>query len=178
MALFLKHGFEETTIEQIAETAGISRRSFFRYFASKEDVVLGDLINRGHAVRAALVVRPADEAPWEAIRAALLALREDESIGTDPETELRIGRMLFQAPSLRARHLEKQLAWQELLVPELVKHLRGADGLDRTSAEHRAAAIVAAALSCLNVASETWVRLDGSVPLEDLWDEAVAEVRA
>ncbi|MFD3685532.1 TetR family transcriptional regulator [Nocardiopsis sp. NPDC058631] len=176
MALFLEQGFEETAIEQIAEAAGISRRSFFRYFPTKEDVVLGDMIDRGHRVSAALAARPAGEEPWAAVRAALLALREEGPF--DPAVDLRIARMMHQAPSLRARHLEKHLAWQELLVPELARRLRHTHGFDEVTAEHRAAAIVATALTCLDVATATWMRLDGEVPLEGLWDEAVAAVRA
>lgn len=176
MALFLERGFEETTIDQVAEAAGISRRSFFRYFATKEDVVLGDLADRGHRICAALAVRPPGEQPWEAVRAALLALRDEGPVDTD--AELRITRMLHGTPSLRARHLEKHLAWQEVLVPELARRLRGPDDPDGVAADHRAAAIIATALACLDVASETWLRLDGSVPLEQLWDEAVAAVRA
>ena len=175
MALFLDQGFQETTVDQIAEAAGISRRSFFRYFATKEDVVLGDLIDRGHRVRTALVARPPREEPWAAVRGALLALREEAA---EPETELRIGRMLFQSSTLRTRHLEKHLAWQEMLVPVLARRLIGAGDLDGPSADHRATAIIATALTCLDVATETWVRRDGDVPLEDLWDEAVAAVRA
>lgn len=176
MELFLEQGFEETTIDQIAEAAGISRRSFFRYFATKEDVVLGDLIDRGHRVRSALIARPPEEAPWAAVRAALLALREEPGAGS--ETELRIGRMLLEAPSLRTRHLEKHLAWQEMLAPELSRRLRTTTSLDGPSADHRATAIIATALTCLDVATETWVHRDGDVPLEDLWDEAVTAVRA
>lgn len=176
MALFLEHGFEETTVDQIVEAAGISRRSFFRYFATKEDVVLGDLIDRGHRVRAALAQRPPEEEPWPALRGALLALREENR--SETETDLRIARMLFRTPSLRARHLEKHLAWQEMLLPELTRRLRAAADIDEPSAAHRAAAIIATALTCLDVATETWVRRDGTVPLEDLWDEAVAAVRS
>ncbi|MFY7068405.1 TetR/AcrR family transcriptional regulator [Nocardiopsis changdeensis] len=176
MALFLDQGFEETTVDQIAEAAGISRRSFFRYFATKEDVVLGDMIERGHRIGAALAARPSGEEPWAAVRAALMALREEASGG--PEEELRIGRMLHGTPSLRARSLEKHLAWQEVLVPELARRLREAHGLDGVSADHRAAAIIATALTCIDVATDTWLRVDGAVPLEDLWDEAVAAVRA
>lgn len=175
MALFLEQGFQETTVDQIAEAAGISRRSFFRYFATKEDVVLGDLIDRGHRVRTALVARPPGEEPWVAVRGALLALREEAA---ETETELRIGRMLFQSPTLRTRHLEKHLAWQEMLVPVLAHRLSDTTDLDGPSADHRATAIIATALTCLDVATETWVRRDGEVPLEDLWDEAVAAVRA
>ncbi|MGW8529568.1 MULTISPECIES: TetR family transcriptional regulator [Nocardiopsidaceae] len=175
MRLFLERGFEETTIDQIAEAAGISRRSFFRYFGTKEDVVLGDLVDRGRRVRDALVERPPEEEPWEAVRASLLSLRTVQPVDTD--RELRIGQMLHRTPSLRARHMEKQLAWKELLVPELARRLRGADDPDGTAAEHRSAAIVATALACLDVASETWLRLDGAVPLEQLWDEAVSAVR-
>ncbi|QBI56433.1 TetR/AcrR family transcriptional regulator [Streptomonospora litoralis] len=176
MSLFLEHGFEETTVDQIAEAAGISRRSFFRYFATKEDVVLGGLIDRGHRVRSALAERPPEEEPWIAVRASLLALRDEAWAGT--EVDLRIARMLFQAPSLRARHLEKHLAWQDMLVPELTRRLRAAADIDEKRATHHAAAIIATALTCLDVATEAWVQRNGTVSLEDLWDEAVTAVRS
>ena len=54
MGLFLEQGFEQTTIDQIAAKAGISRRSFFRYFGTKEDIVLGDLAADGERMRDAL----------------------------------------------------------------------------------------------------------------------------
>src|ERR1044072_4048182 len=76
MRLFLEHGFEATTMEQIAGEIGISRRSLFRYFGTKEDIVLGDHAENGRTLRAALEARPADEPPWEALRAALKALVE------------------------------------------------------------------------------------------------------
>ena len=63
MRLFLEQGFEQTTIDQIAATAGISRRSFFRYFGTKEDVVLGDLARDGERVREALAAVPLTTGP-------------------------------------------------------------------------------------------------------------------
>ncbi len=173
--LFLTQGFEATTVDQIAEAAGISRRSFFRYFATKEDVVVGDLVDRGRLVLEGLLERPVDEDPWESLAAALRAMAA--ATGSTEESALGIARLLHDEPSLRARHLEKHLAWQRLLVPEVARRLRVVDGEDAPRTEHRAAAIVACVLACLDTASDAWVRLDGAVSLEALWSEAVAAVR-
>jgi AcrR family transcriptional regulator len=53
MRLFLDHGFTQTTTEQIARAAGMSQRSLFRFVQTKEDLVLGDLLETGHKVLAA-----------------------------------------------------------------------------------------------------------------------------
>lgn len=131
MRLFVEQGFEATTIDQIAADTGISRRSFFRYFASKEDVVLGELFDRGGIVATALAGRPPGESPWDAVKAALLELQRVTR--ASDESELQLGRMLYDTPTLRARHLEKQLAWQDLLVPILSERIRStgrATGID------------------------------------------------
>ena len=172
MRLFLGRGFEATTMEQIANEVGISRRSLFRYFGTKEEIVLGNLVEAGMAVRDALEARPAGEPPWEALRAALESLTLEP--GYSPERKLEISKMLYGTPSLRAAHLEKQLRWQELLVPNMQKRLGGVAG-DRSGP--RAQAIVACALTCLDVAVETWTRSDGEEDLARLYDRAVAAVR-
>lgn len=168
--LFLRQGFEETTIDQILERVGVSRRSFFRYFGTKEDVILGDLVNRGALIAEALSYRPAEEGPWEAIRAAFKEAQEISLFGK--QETLALGRMLFDTPSLLARHLEKRLRWQELLVPLIAARLpaEGDPGL-------QAHAIVASALSCLDAASRAWVQSGGQAELSDLYDQAVHAVR-
>ncbi|MFC8192127.1 TetR/AcrR family transcriptional regulator [Cellulomonas sp. NPDC057328] len=173
--LFVTQGFEATTIDQIAAAAGISRRSFFRYFASKEDVVLGDVVERGHLLRDVLAQRPPDEDPWQSIAAAFRALRE--RVGDPTDAEIRVTRLLHDEPALRARRLEKQLAWQEQLVPVLAQRIAARDGVGDGTARHRAAALVACALACLDTAVETWLRTDREGDLEDLWLDAVAAVR-
>ena len=172
MRLFLERGFEATTMEQIANEAGISRRSLFRYFGTKEDIVLGNLVEAGLAVRDALEARPAGEPPWEALRAAFASLALDPRYS--PERNLAISKMLYGTPSLRAGHFEKQLRWQELLVPNIRMRL-GAETGD--AADPRAEAIVACSLTCLAVANEIWTRSDGEADLARLFDEAVAAVR-
>src|SRR6187402_1165028 len=61
MELFLANGFEATTLDDIAAAAEISRRSFFHYFASKEDVVLAWQDGSTGAMIAAIAARPAEE---------------------------------------------------------------------------------------------------------------------
>lgn len=62
-ALFRTNGFSETTVAQIAEAAKVSERTFFRYFASKEDLLLEDTINLFAAVEEEMVKRPVAEWP-------------------------------------------------------------------------------------------------------------------
>lgn len=172
LGLFLAHGFDATTIDQIVAAVGVSRRSFFRYFGTKEDIVLGNLVDRGEMIATALAERPTEEGPWEALRGAFHA--SQNATMPDKASDLALGRMLWDTPSLHARHLEKRLRWQELFVPILVRHLPG----DVTTKGLRASAIVSSALACLDAASEAWVLSDGDLDLSDLYDEAVAAVRA
>ena len=170
--LFLEQGFEATTVDQIVAEAGISRRSFFRYFGTKEDILLGRLAGQGPQLQAALEARPPEEGPWEALRAALWTL---QPIGSTPQEQIAIGRMLHDTPSLRARSAEKHLGWQRLLAPEIRRRL-GADPDD--GSDPRADAIVASALACLDVVGEIWARSNGTLDLGELADAAIAAVRA
>jgi AcrR family transcriptional regulator len=171
MELFLRHGFEATTIDDIAAAAGISRRSFFRYFGTKEDIVLGDLAAQGELIRRELEARPATEDAWTAL---LNALRDAPRPGQDEATTLKISKMLYGTPSLRARSIEKHLQWQALLTPEIRRRLGVAPNDEH---DLRADAIVACVLSCLDVAGEAWTRGDGRESLEELVMSAVAAVR-
>lgn len=171
LEMFSTDGFDETPIDRIVETVGVSRRTFFRYFGTKEDIVLGDLIARGEVIAGELAARPAGESPWEALRAALHASRA--TTVPDMDAALALGKMLYATPSLRARLMEKRLRWQEMFVPLLAARMDG----PAESATLRATAITAAALACLDTASEAWITSDGAGDLADLYDEAVAAVR-
>ncbi|NJQ15831.1 TetR/AcrR family transcriptional regulator [Streptomyces bohaiensis] len=172
MRLFTEHGFDATTVDQIAAAAGISRRSFFHYFGSKEDLVMGDTAAIGESVRAALEARPAEESAWAAIREAFLLLRSTH--GTVKE-QLVLARLYHDAPTLRARHLEKHLRWQELLAPDIQRRL----GLPATETpDPRARAFVAAALACLDAAVDAWAESGGAADPVQLFDEATALLRA
>ncbi|MCI4656691.1 TetR/AcrR family transcriptional regulator [Cryobacterium zhongshanensis] len=171
MRLFLDQGFERTTIDQIASTAGISRRSFFRYFGTKEDIVLGDLASQGERMRDALEKVPLTVGPWEALRQALHAV---DALEFDPGVTLKIATMMYGTPSLRSRSIEKHLHWQSLLVPDIRRRLGLADD---DASDPAPAAIVASSIACLDAAGELWVTGGGVGDLAALYDRAVAAVR-
>lgn len=172
MQLFVEQGFEATTMDQVADAAGVSRRSLFRYFSTKEDVVLGHLVEAGLVVKEALEARPLSEPPWQALRAALasVALRP----GYSEERNLAVCKMLYGSPTLHAAHLEKQLRWRELLVPNIAHRL---GDVGWTAPDPGPDAIVASVLACLDSATEAWTRLDGHADLGALFDRAAAAVR-
>lgn len=146
--LFVEHGFDEVTVEQIATAVGISTRSFNRYFPTKEDAVLGDAAAWGLVVRDTFTARPDDESVWQSLRHAYAALLSASDGGGDREK--RAMRVLRSAPSLRARNLEKHLHWADMLAPLVAERL---DGDDTTL---RAYAIVQASIACFEAALNAW----------------------
>ncbi|WP_144710416.1 TetR family transcriptional regulator [Curtobacterium pusillum] len=157
VARFDRDGFDAVTVEQIAAEVGISARSFHRYFPAKEDTVIGDPRRHRGVLADALRERPADEPVWESLREAFagMMVRADE----DPEYGRRSVRVMTSTPSLRARNLEKHLAWADVLTPLVVDRLRGSD-----QPELRAAVLVQAALGCFDVAIDRWSVTDEDAP--------------
>jgi AcrR family transcriptional regulator len=172
MDLFLERGFDATTMDDVATATGISRRSLFRYFATKEDIVLGNLAELGRTSQAALEARPLSEPPWAALRAAFHTLIEDPEYSL--ERTINVSKMLLEAPSLRARYVEKHLQWMELLVPNITRRLGAEPG---EVPDPRAQALVGSALACLDAATQAWVRHGGKADIEEIYDEVVAAVR-
>ena len=99
LSLFIANGYEATTLEAIASAAGISRRTFFYYFKSKDDILLSLQSGLVNALHAALKDEPLDESPLDAVRNALLKIfaryRSDEMIVID--------RLMRSSETLRVR---------------------------------------------------------------------------
>lgn len=170
--LFLERGFADVTVDEICARAGISSRSFFRYFATKEDTVLGRLAQAGTRLQAALEARPAAEAPWDALRAAfrvLIAEFAESGVALRATT-----RLLLETPGLRARQLERQLYWQDLLIPDIARRIGSGPSGTR---ELRARALVASALACLDAAGVAWATAEDGSRIETFLDAAFDAVR-
>lgn len=123
-------------------------------------------------MRAALEDIPLSVPPWEALQEALW--RVDGST-QDPDVALKVARMMYETPSLRARSIEKHLRWQEQLVPNIRLRL----GIDPDDASDPAPdAVVASAIACLDVAGQTWARSNGSTDLRAVYRRAAEAVQA
>jgi AcrR family transcriptional regulator len=167
--LFAAKGYDDTTLDEVAAAAGVSRRTLFNYFRNKEDLALSGLSEQGELIAARFAERPADEDVWASLRAAFQVLEEIEMTA---ERRLEMITLLFGNDTLRAGHAEKQGRWQDLLAPLIEPRLPDSD---RRALQARA--IAAAAITCLQAANEEWARLGGQVDLFDLYDAAVGAVR-
>jgi AcrR family transcriptional regulator len=171
LRLFSEQGYDETTIAQIAREAGVSQRTLFRYFGTKEDLLGGNQLRFGQVLTETISEQPAEAGVWEALRAgiaAVLALHDSR------EQALERFRLLHNTPSLRAGWLEKQLQFQEDLLPLVAARMNIAAG----SADPRARAVIATAFACLDAASMTWAGTDGKADIMDLYDDCLAAVRS
>ncbi|MET8253412.1 helix-turn-helix domain-containing protein [Micromonospora sp. NPDC005197] len=170
LRLFTEQGYDETTIAQIAREAGVSQRTLFRYFGTKEDLLGGGQDRFGQVLMDTIGEQPADSGVWEALRAgvaAVLALHDSR------EQALERFRLLHNTASLRAGWLEKRLRFQENLLPLIETRMDAAT--DKEGAKARA--VIATAFACLDAASMTWVANDGKGDIMDLYDECLAAVR-
>lgn len=75
--LFAENGFDEVTVEEIAQAAGVSRRTFFRYFESKDDLLAQNVVNYGRSLSAAIRGCPKGASPLETIRETVLAIAKE-----------------------------------------------------------------------------------------------------
>jgi AcrR family transcriptional regulator len=167
--LFAERGFDETTIEDIVEQVEVSPRTFFRYFDSKEDVVIGFFDDMGLELRAMLEARPADEPPFEALRAALgslIDLYEERA-----ERVMAAKRLAHETPAIRARLLDKHARWENWVTEVLCDRL----GEPEQDDPH-ARLIAAVALAAYGTAVNSWCTVEGRQDLHALVDDALREV--
>ncbi|MFD5386975.1 TetR/AcrR family transcriptional regulator [Streptomyces sp. NPDC127074] len=170
LRLFTEQGYDETTIAQVAREAGVSQRTLFRYFGTKEDLLGGSRDRFGQILADTISEQPANAGAWEVLRAGLAAVL---ALHDSREQALERFRLLHNTASLRAGWLEKQLRFQENLLPLIEPRMDAATGNEGAKAR----AVIATALACLDAALTTWVANDGKGEIMDLYDECLAAVR-
>jgi AcrR family transcriptional regulator len=117
LVLMARDGYGATTMAAIADAAGVSRRTVFRYFADKEEVVFADDPHHIGAILAAVDEAPPDLPPLVVMRRAGLAFAAE--IGRSPKEIGRWTAIVGGEPALQARYLAKQRRWEERITERL-----------------------------------------------------------
>ena len=168
LELFLANGFDETTLDAIAEAADISRRTFFYYFKSKEDIVLAYQQGSMERLRDTIASESTDRPPLDVVRTALLKLASEYSA----EAMIPIDRLMISTESLRARKQASYIAQEQALFEALCE-------LWPQQRRRGALRIVAmVSIGAMRLSIEAW-RQDGSKrPIKDYLQEAFANLKA
>ncbi|MET8014134.1 TetR family transcriptional regulator [Streptomyces sp. NPDC005266] len=155
LELFTRQGYERTTVDEIAEAVDVSQRTFFRYFANKEEVAFATHDSAESHFFAALRRRPADEAPLAALRGAFLDAWSDmdETVGqmVPPELHMRMYRVIESTPALLAVHLRRISEMEDRMAREIARR----EGLD-IDKDPRPRLVVAMLGGVLRVAGKLW----------------------
>jgi AcrR family transcriptional regulator len=168
MALFLDRGFEATTLDDIAAAADISRRSFFHYFASKEDVVFAWQEESTAALIAAVAARPANESMLAAAENAIYAMVRQ----LKPGEAIAIARLKRDNPALQARDQVKH----EKLERALAEALGNRAGHKTQKLQARLVAMIAT--GAMRIAGEFWAAEGAHENPEALVKRTFAAIRA
>ena len=169
--LFLERGYEQTTVDDIVALAGVGRRSFFRYFPSKEDVVFPDH-ERCLADMTAFLADSGDEdEPVQRVcEAARLVLR---MYAENPTFSVQRYRLTKKVPGLRAYELSVVWRYERALAEHLRARFAG-----RRDGTLQADVIAAAVVAAHNNALRSWLRSDGKGDSDAAVDHALGYVRS
>jgi AcrR family transcriptional regulator len=165
LRLFAQQGYDATTVEQIAAAAEISPSTFFRYFKTKEDVVVEDEYDP--MLVAAMEAAPADLAPVPAIRHALRAAFSQIDAAAQRKV-LERTKLILSVPALRARSLDNLNATINIMAEPMARR-SGRDPKD-----FRVRAFAGACIGAWLASLQEWIDSDGDQNLADLMDEALA----
>jgi AcrR family transcriptional regulator len=112
---FVAEGFDAVSIESLAHAAGVSRRTFFRYFPTKDAVVFAD--NSARLAHFEALVEAGSGAAWARVRAGLLSLAE--AFEADRDALLAWHRVVQGSSLLLARDLEQDMRWEAVIAHAL-----------------------------------------------------------
>jgi AcrR family transcriptional regulator len=167
MQLYTERGFEQVTVAEIAERAGLTARTFFRYFTDKREVLFGGSAALQEHMVNALEAAPESASPMHAVSAALGAAAG--VLGQRHEYSRQRQSVIDANAELRERELIKMASLSAAL----------ADGLRRRGVTEPDASLAAeAGIVVLRVAFERWVREPGGRQLSEIMRESLDRLKS
>jgi AcrR family transcriptional regulator len=163
--LFADKGFDETTVDDIAQAAGVSRRSFFRYFASKNDLMAHGMVNYGAALTDAIDACPQTYSLYEVFRETVLRVAQGSV--AHPRTR-KIMAIISKYPAARAAELSRFTEVQDLVAKAFVRRC-GKCGEDNLTAS----LLAGLTLQVAGVTVRWWFE-QGQPDITDAVDQAFA----
>ncbi len=176
MRLAIERGLDNVLVEDIAEAAGVSARTFNNYFASKYEAICALQQARAVRIGEALRARPAGEPLWESVTQAVLsqfdpALQHGGPAGQPSKDWIAGVRLVVTTPALVGEYLKVQGQTQYHLAAAIAERLGTSTQTDMFPR------ILAGAVSAaMQAAMERWLHSDPPVPLEPLMRQALREL--
>jgi AcrR family transcriptional regulator len=167
MELYAKHGFEQTTVSEIAERAGLTERTFFRHYADKREVLFGGSDQLRDAIVAAVASAPESASPIDAIAAGLTVAAE--ALHERRDFARRRQRIVAANPELQEREVSKLASWATALADAL---------LARGVAEPLARLAGAVGIAVFRTAFERWIEEDTTRAFPQVMNESLERLKA
>jgi AcrR family transcriptional regulator len=164
--LFQEKGYEATTVAEIARAASVSRRTFFRYFPTKDALLFVDNSDHLDRFREILESRQPDDGMVDPIRRACLA-QADEYMRERDQVVAR-ARIIESSPGLSKQERQQDLLWEQAITEALLAPRRYS-----STAERRARMLSGVIVGAMRAAIIEWQRLAGNADLVRLTSEAL-----
>jgi AcrR family transcriptional regulator len=163
--LFAEKGFDETTVDDIAQAAGVSRRTFFRYFASKSDLMSHGMVNYGAEITAAIDACPQSYSLSEVFRETVLQVAQKSTAHSRTRKILEI---VTKYPAARAAELSRFAEVQDEVAKAFARRFRQGGEDDLT-----ASILAGMTLQIAGVTVRWWFE-QGEPDIADAVDQAFA----
>jgi AcrR family transcriptional regulator len=167
ITLFAEQGYEATTVAEIAERAGLTKRTFFRYFSDKREVLFSGSEELERLWLGAVIAAPREASPLAVVTA-----------GLDPVAEMFIDRHDFARVRAGIIEANPELRERELIKLQNLAASIKATLLDRGFSANVAILAAQAGVTVFHVAFAAWVEQDDPTAFRRLMDESLEELRS
>ncbi|MER5207249.1 TetR family transcriptional regulator [Streptomyces sp. NPDC002825] len=175
MELFATKGYEATTVDEIAATAGVARRTFFRHFRSKEEAIFPDHDDTLVRAEAVLNAAPPHEHPLDTVCRGIKEVMK--MYAGSPAVSVERYRLTREVPTLREREIASVARYERLFTRYLLGHFDERDHHDGNDDPLLAEVAASAVVTAHNHVLRRWLRAGGEGDVEAQLDHAFAIVR-